>query len=255
MDLSLNAKLAERYRSGSQRARVLTESWVGDNLFCPRCGNAHISHFSNNRPVADFFCPRCRSQFELKSKQGAIGAKIADGAYETMIQRITGNENPDLLVMRYSLSDMRVTDLLLIPRFFFVPDIIERRPPLAQTARRAGWTGCNILIDRIPQQGRIDIVSGGVEEDRAHILERVQLSQKLNTENLRARGWLMDVLNCVNSIPGDRFELSDMYAFEATLAEKYENNHNIRPKIRQQLQLLRDRGLIEFTGKGTYRKL
>jgi len=26
-----------------------------------------------------------------------------------------------------------------------VPEIIERRKPLAITARRAGWIGCNIL--------------------------------------------------------------------------------------------------------------
>lgn len=39
-------------------------------------------------------------------------------------------------VMRYS-SDFIVTDLILIPKFFFVPQIIEKRKPLALTARRA----------------------------------------------------------------------------------------------------------------------
>ncbi|WP_298067880.1 DpnI domain-containing protein [uncultured Mailhella sp.] len=255
MDLKFNIKLGEKYRSSSQKARVLTESWVENNLFCPRCGHNKICHFSNNRPVADFYCPNCKSQYELKSKHGTLGTKIADGAYRTMIERITGNENPDFLVMSYSLSDMSVTNLVFIPKFFFLPDIIEKRPPLPPTARRAGWIGCNLLIDRIPQQGRISIISDGLEQNQKHILERVNASQKLNTYNILYRSWMMDILNCINAIPKYYFELSELYAFENILAEKHQNNHNIRPKIRQQLQLLRDKGIVEFIEKGKYRKL
>lgn len=49
-----------------------------------------------------------------------------------------------------------------MPKYFFIPAIIEKRKPLSPDARCAGWTGCNILIDEISEQGRIDIVSGGV---------------------------------------------------------------------------------------------
>ena len=255
MDLRLSKENTERYNSGSQVARVITESWVVENLFCPRCGNNHISHFKNNMPVADFFCPECRSQYELKSTQGTIGAKIADGAYDTMIGRITGNQNPDFLFMSYSLKRMCVKSLFMIPKYFFVPDIIEKRPPLSQNARRAGWVGCNILVDKIPIQGRIDIVNDGVETAKEIILEKVNISRKLETESLFVRGWLMDIVNCINDIDDNCFDLSDMYSFEDVLAEKHHYNHNIRPKIRQQLQILRDRGFIEFIGKGKYRKL
>ena len=254
MNLKLNGKLAEKYHSGSQKARVLTETWIGENMFCPRCGNHHISHFSNNMPVADFFCPECKSQYELKSKQGKIGTKIADGAYETMVRRITGNENPDFLIMSYSLNDMCVTNLFVIPKYFFMPSVIEKRPPLPQTTRRAGWIGCNILINKIPQQGRIDIIKDGVEKNQADVLKEISASQKLRTDDILARGWLMDILNCVNAIPSNNFKLLDLYAFENMLAKKHSENHNIRPKIRQQLQLLRDKGFIEFTGQGTYKK-
>lgn len=34
----------------------------------------------------------------------------------------------------------------------------------------------------------------------------------------------------------------------------YPENHHIREKIRQQLQLLRDKGIIEFVGRGRYKK-
>ena len=38
------------------------------------------------------------------------------------------------------------------------------------------------------------------------------------------------------------------------LAGKHPDNHHIKDKIRQQLQMLRDNGIIEFIGRGHYRK-
>jgi type II restriction enzyme len=64
----------------------------------------------------------------------------------------------------------------------------------------------------------------------------------------------MDVLNCVNSIPTDDFTLQDMYRFVDELSVKHTGNRNVEAKIRQQLQLLRDKGFIEFLGRGHYRK-
>ena len=78
-----------------------------------------------------------------------MGHKITDGAYGTMIERITSNNNPDFFFMSYSKAELKVRDFILIPKHFFVPDIIEKRAPLAPTARRAGWTGCNILINKV----------------------------------------------------------------------------------------------------------
>ena len=39
------------YRSPSQKARVLTETWTVKNAYCPRCGNGTLNHFRNNAPV------------------------------------------------------------------------------------------------------------------------------------------------------------------------------------------------------------
>ena len=47
---------------------------------------------------------------------------------------------------------------------------------------------------------------------------------------------------------------ADVYAFEGLLGQKHPQNHHVRPKIRQQLQLLRDKGFIDFLGHGMYRK-
>lgn len=255
MDLNLDVRETGKYQSNSQIARLLTEGWIKQNMYCPRCGQPHISQFENNRPVADFFCPVCKSEYELKGKNGKLGNKVNDGAYDTMIERITSNQNPDFMFMSYSKADLAVRDLIFIPKHFFVPSIIEKRKPLAQTARRAGWVGCNILIADIPEQGRIPIVADGKVFDARAVLEKVNMSNRLIISDIHSRGWLMDVLTCVNRIETQAFSLNHMYAFEQELQDRHPDNHNIRPKIRQQLQLLRDKGFIEFLGKGKYRKL
>lgn len=255
MELNFDNSIITNYHSGTQIARVLTENWVSHNMYCPRCGNLHIKHCKNNRPVADFFCPVCNNEYELKSKNGILGHKVNDGAYEKMIERITSNRNPDFFFMSYSKSELKVRDFILIPKYFFVPDIIEKRKPLALTARRAGWVGCNILINKIPEQGKISIISNGNICDADSVINKVNKSGKLKTNDIKKRGWLMDILNCVNKLPKQLFTLSEMYVFEDELHIKHPQNNNIRAKIRQQLQFLRNIGFIEFLGNGRYRKI
>ena len=68
-----------------------------------------------------------------------------------------------------------------------------------------------------------------------------------------ARGWTLDVLNVVRSLGREDFSLADVYARSAELARLHPRNRFVRPKIRQQLQILRDLGLLEFLGRGRYR--
>lgn len=65
----------------------------------------------------------------------------------------------------------------------------------------------------------------------------------------------MDILNCINRISTPVFTLNEVYKFENELQFKYPHNNHIRAKIRQQLQFLRDKGVIEFLGNGKYRKI
>lgn len=255
MDLHMNTAVVNGYNSNSQIARVLTEQWVSDNMFCPRCGNLRITHFENNRPVADFYCPKCANQFELKSKNSISMDTINDGAYETMIDRILSLDNPDFLFMTYAKQDWTVRNLFFVPKHFFTPNVIKKRKPLSQNARRAGWVGCNILLNTIPVTGRIPIVENGEEHDKEEILQRVSIANTLLVRDINARGWLFDVLSCVESINGNIFTLSEMYSFDSKLQMLHPENHNIRAKIRQQLQVLRDRGIIEFIGRGEYKKV
>lgn len=189
-------------------------------MFCPRCGNIHINHFPNNRPVADFYCPECMNEYELKSKNGSVGGKINDGAYFTMINRITSNNNPDFFFMGYSKVEMRVNSLTIIPKHFFVPDIIEKRKPLSENAARAGWVGCNILINKIPKQGVINIVKDGIISDVDDVVDKVNKSYRLEVKDIENREWLLDILTCANQMKDSIFTLSLIYEFEDALANR-----------------------------------
>ncbi len=180
------------------------------------------------------------------------------GAYAAMTARLAAPNNPSLFVLGYDKGRTRVTDLIVVPNHFFTPSIIEPRKPLGPHARRAGWQGCNILIGDVPAAGRIPLIRAGVSTPRAEVLDRWRATLFLRDAALTMRGWLLDVMKCVEDHTARTgrpdFTLADIYAFEARLSALYPANNNVRPKIRQQLQVLRDRGWIVFDGRGRYRR-
>jgi type II restriction enzyme len=254
MNLQMDYKIADEYKNPSQKIRIITENWVANNIFCPYCGNSYVSHFENNRPVADFYCPKCSEEYELKSKHSPITSKITDGAYETMINRINSVNNPNFFFMQYEKNNLAIKNFILVPKYFFTPEIIEKRNALSPNARRAGWIGCNIILNNIPNEGRIFIIKNEIEQPIDDIIKKVINTNFIKQYKLDARGWIIDILNCINKIEDTEFTLSQMYEFEPLLKIKYPENHHIKEKIRQQLQILRDKGLIEFKGHGVYQK-
>jgi len=213
-----------------------------------------MNKYGNNEPVADFFCTHCKEDYELKSKKDSIGTKIVDGAYRTMLERLTSNNNPNFFLLNYNLIRFAVTNLLVIPKHFFVPEIIEKRKPLASTARRAGWIGCNILLQTIPYAGKIFFIRNGVVEPKESVLTQWKKTLFLREEKeISVKGWLLDVMRCVEKIGKKEFTLKDMYVFERELGKLHPDNKHIKDKIRQQLQVLRDKGYLDFVSRGYYR--
>jgi len=113
------------YISGSQNARSWTEAWLSAWAYCPHCGNAKISSFPNNSPLADFFCISCNEEFELKSQKGKFGMRVVDGAFKTKCERLAASNNPNLFLMNYDLKSLAVVNLLIVPKHFFVREIIR----------------------------------------------------------------------------------------------------------------------------------
>ncbi len=251
MDLSLPIELGRAYESLSQRIRVVTEAWTAMNLFCPACPSERILRTLNNTPVVDFRCPACSAEFQLKSKAGPIGRKVMDAGYHAMLRAIATNGLPHFLLLSYESGSVR--DLVFVPNFALSPSAIEARAPLSKTARRAGWIGCNIVLSSVPIDGRIDLVRGQEPFSKEYVRAKFEAFKGFSSIPTKVRGWTLDLLNLLRRTGRSTFTLTEVYKFENTLASLHPKNRNVRPKIRQQLQVLRDHSLLSFLGNGVYK--
>ncbi|MGB6333083.1 MAG: DpnI domain-containing protein, partial [Candidatus Sulfotelmatobacter sp.] len=144
-----------------------------------------------------------------------------------------------------------VQNLMLIPRMFFSESVIERKP-LGPNARRAGWIGCNILLSEIPSDGKITMISAGLPLNKEQVRGEFSRVKDLSKVPPSLRGWTLDVLSAIRRLGKQDFSLKEVYEFESELKALHPRNENIRPKIRQQLQVLRDLGMIKFAGDAHY---
>ena len=253
MRLELDLRLADGYKSGSQRARRITEGWVEDNLYCPACPSPRLTRVRASKPVVDFQCPSCGAEYQVKAKAGALAARLRDAAYAPMMEHARANRSPHFAFLGYDNAAWCVQNLLLVPGHFITPDVIERSHPLSLTARRAGWVGCFILAGRIPADGRLAAILDGRVVPPEQVREGWARFADLAHAKFDARGWQVDVLRCVRAQGSGEFSLRMFYErFEEELAALHPENRNVQPKIRQQLQFLRDRGVLRFLGRGRY---
>ena len=101
-----------------------------------------------------------------------------------MMERLQSDSVPSLMLLRYTAGDKMVQDLSVIPKQFFVTDLIERRKPLAMTARRAGWVSCNILIDKVPKAGRISLIENRIARPKEAVLDKWAKTSFLRGQSL-----------------------------------------------------------------------
>lgn len=251
--LWLDTNIATQYKSNSQKIRVMTEFWAWENIFCPNCWSP-ISHYSNNKPVADFYCAKCKEDYELKSWK-TIGKKINDWAYTTMIKRLLSSQNPNFFFLNYS-SDLEISNFMVIPKHFFVPEIIEKRNPLSEKTQRAWWVWCNVLLSWIPESWKIYYIKNWKPQDKKEVLgNRAKTLFLRDTKSVEKKGWILDIMKCIEELNKQEFTLQEMYNFENALKRKYPKNNFIKDKIRQQLQFLRDKWYLKFTDPWKYELL
>ena len=254
MELILNTSVASGYKSPSQKIRVMTEHWVETQAYCPSCGRK-MKKYPNNKPVGDFYCSHCLEDYELKSKKGdKFAAKIVDGAYKTMIERLQDLHNPNFFFLNYEPLSYQVVNFVVIPKHFFTPRIIEKRIPLSKNAARKNWIGCNILLSDIPNSRKIFYIRNKQIQPKDEVIKNWRKTLFLReTKKSELKGWILDIMQCIDRLQKSVFTLSEMYLFEEELRLKHPNNKHIKDKIRQQLQFLRDKGYIEFLGNGKYK--
>jgi len=252
MGVSMPSHLAHAYRSRSQCVRVISEAWGEENLYCANCDSPMLERSRPNTPAIDFLCPRCAAPFQLKCQSRPFSRKINDAGYEAMRRAIVEGRTPNLLALQYDPLVWTVRSVVLIPRFVFSLSCIEQRNPLRPTARRKNWVGCHIVLTNIPPDARISVIADGVPVSPALVRQQYRRLRPLEKLRPDARGWTLDVLNVVRSLGKEKFSLDDVYIRSNDLQSLHPGNRHVREKIRQQLQCLRDLGVVVFLGRGRY---
>ncbi|WP_291340601.1 DpnI domain-containing protein [Acinetobacter sp. UBA801] len=243
-----------KYTSKSQIARIETEKWAINNLFCPLCGNA-FNDYSANTKVYDFICSNCNQEYQLKAMSKKIGKKLIGSEYYTFINAIENKSVPNFLIMEYSIENdcFKSKEVIFVPKVFITEEVIEKRKPLSESARRAGWTGYNLLFEPIPSYGKLHIVKNGILQSKNRILKESQKITNLYNIDSNKVKWKIEILKILDSLDSV-FTLQEIYNKEIELQELFPDNNHIKDKIRQQLQFIRDDGVIVFHGNGKYEK-
>lgn len=253
MKLSIyNKNILEKYHSKSQISGHLSEYWFEREMYCPNCLHQEFLKEPNNTKVIDFVCDYCSNEFQLKAKTKPFSSKVLDGAFQPMMNSIHNNSTPNFSFLQYSFGDWKIQQLFFIPKFFITSSVIEIKKPLSQTAERKGWIGCHVLLLKIPELGKVKVI-----EDKTPLPEKiVQRNWKklsfMDKEHAGKRAWLSDILYCIQQLNKKEFTLDEMYEYDNYLSKLHPNNYHIKPKIRQQLQVLRDKGILKFKSRGTY---
>ena len=254
MQLEYDQSVATAYKSSSQQARVISESWFSENCYCLACDSDRLVRSAANTRALDFSCDFCGHGYELKTFVRRPTKSLVDGAFASLIGRINSNSAPTLCLLERNHS-WQIKSLTAIHSCFLTAWVVEKRPPLGEHARRAGWVGCVIRLDRIPYDGEIAVVKGGACLPKAVVRNEFRRFLPLETLAPERRGWATLTLSIVRTIGKARFSLADLYERESEFAAIYPGNRHIRPKIRQQLQVLHDLGVLSFEGSGSYRIL
>ena len=251
--------LSRGFTSNSQIARRVTKNWAARNLFCIACDADKLWPMPNNAVVSDFNCPNCSSKYQLKSKGGPFGLKVANSEYSKKIAAIEQGNVPHYAFLQYLPVAPKlwlVRDVFVIPSHFFSRAVIEQRRALSHTAQRSGWVGSNILLGNLPVDARVAVVTGGQVRDRNEVRQKWRRFEFLASPGARG-GWGADVWSCVQRLRAETrsttFTLQAFYSrFVDELRARYPENNNVDAKIRQQLQVLRDGGVLQFLGAGSY---
>ncbi len=234
------------YKNPTQIARVVTELWALTHIRCLECGG-ELQEKQASTPVVDFGCNECDAEYQLKSQKKPFRSTILGAGFKPTLNAINAAMFPHVMLLQYDADIWEVVALDAIHNKAITERVVKARKPLEPTARRAGWQGCTFDLNRIPSGSRISLnlensaLSDGLDQWR----------QFSNLSSDVEGAWESDVLGLIDGL-APQFNLQELYQFEHELSRLHPENHNIRPKIRQKLQVLRDHGFIRFLGKGCY---
>jgi hypothetical protein len=124
------------------------------------------------------------------------------------------------------------------PQFWTADDLAELRGPVESL--RAALPRVAILRDK------------AIETPMRVRLQRRQLERLIGSFS----GWLQLTMEGISQISSESFTMTDVFAACLPLAtSRFPDNRHVREKLRQQMQRLRDLGLVLFLGGGRYERL
>lgn len=267
MDLSLSQYYESMaHKSQSQTARLVTESWVSKNLYCPECGR-NLFQYRTGMPVYDFYCKHSNEKiivlartfvsdaenFQLKSQKSNFSRYVLGAGYNVAVSSLKEGTYPSLILLHYKTDKLIVNDVEFVHKLAITMNCIKPRRPLSENAERSGWQGYNIDLYEIPEIGRIEVIKNQAIKEKIRVMSEWKRVSEIMQGNLSDRGWTSDTIKCIEKLP-TKFALRDVYKFEEKLSKLHPQNKHVKDKIRQQLQILRDRNFISFEGNGLYAK-
>lgn len=164
----IDMSLTSRFISAAQATRVALETWASFNLYCLNCEQSKLDQLPDNTPVADFECCACQSRYQLKGKNGRLGRRIPGAAYQPTIDAVRARRMPEYVLVEFDTRFATVVFVDAFPGRLITEDRVEPRKRLSATARRAGWQGCNIIVDGL-ERVRIVAPTG---LDKAYVRDR-----------------------------------------------------------------------------------
>ena len=146
------------WKSQSRIMGQAAEDWCEDNFKCYQCGD-RFRQYPNNEAGKDLYCPTCGLDVQVKAgksrkKGGKNGEyringngvlKIIGADYKQTLSKVKV-ENIDYMFVGYCCETYDITFLKGITHSEMNESFIVRRNRLSQTARRAGWVGCYLVI-------------------------------------------------------------------------------------------------------------
>jgi type II restriction enzyme len=153
----LQVKNNNNWKSESRIVGEACEYYVKNNVKCVRCNNNNFEKCKTNEKSKDLICSSCNQIFQIKAKnttqkqtntiKNKNTFKTIGGEYSTTLNHI--NEKIDYFIILYEKHSYKIINILYIQNENINSNCIIPRKPLARTAKRAGWQGCNILFNNI----------------------------------------------------------------------------------------------------------
>ena len=136
------------------------EMAVSKLISCPRCNKPkHLTRLPKNFQCADVICKFCGFLAQVKSttlKDGSedLPDSILGAAWGPQHEQIMAGIYHGLYIVGYdSSSKLKRIDFVPAHILQVTPEVFEPRKPLSSTAKRAGWQGFMIRLNKVPAVG------------------------------------------------------------------------------------------------------